>query len=117
MIARMILTTLLAALALGAQTTASGPKRLWKWSVAALAAGNLADGMTSVGHYELNPVLGNGRFGTRSVGVKIGMSSALVGAQYLMLRRRPEGARKAAFINFAMGGLTGGMAIRNSRLK
>jgi hypothetical protein len=53
----------------------------------------------------------------RSVGVKVGISAAMVGVQYWMLRRRPEGSRKAAYINFAMVGLTGGMAIRNSQIK
>jgi hypothetical protein len=91
----------------------SGPKRLWKWSIAALAAANTADAASSFGRYELNPVLGVGRFCPRATGIKFGISSAAIGAQYLMLRRRPEAARKAAWVNFTLAGATAGIAVRN----
>ena len=89
-------------------------KRIWRWSLAAVAAANVADGVTSMGRHELNPVLGTGRFGARAAGVKIGVSTATVGVQYLILRRRPGAERKAAFVNFAMAGLTGGIAARTA---
>ena len=89
--------------------------RLWKWSLAVLAAANVADAATSLGHRELNPVLGGGPFGARSVGVKMGIAGGGVAIQYLILRHRPAAAPKAAVINFAMAGVTGGIAARNTR--
>ena len=88
---------------------------LWKWSLAAVAAANVADGVTSAGRHELNPVLGGGRFGARAVGVKVGISAAVVGVQWLVVRRNPAAARKAAWINFAMAGATGAVAASNKR--
>src|SRR5690349_13256411 len=74
--------------------------RLWKWSLAVLAAANVADAATSLGHRELNPVLGNGAFGARSVGIKASIAGGGIVVQYLILKRRPAAAPKAAFINF-----------------
>ncbi len=87
--------------------------RLWKWSLAAVAAGNAADMATSIGRYELNPVLGVGRFGPRAAGVKMGLSTAVIGMQYLMVRRKPEAARRLSYVNFAMAAATGGAAAYN----
>src|SRR5262245_57490769 len=87
--------------------------RLWKWSLAAIAAGNAADMATSMGRYELNPVLGVGRFGPRATGIKVGLSTATIGLQYLMLRRRPEAARKLSYVNFGMAAATSGAAAYN----
>jgi hypothetical protein len=99
---------------LSAENGDRGRKRLWKWSVAVLATANAADAISSAGRYELNPVLGMGPFGARAMGIKIGISTATVGVQYLILRRHPEAARKAAIWNFGMAGLTGGIAARNA---
>jgi hypothetical protein len=114
MVRRTVVLLLLATMALGAQEMERKRTRLWKWSIAVLAAANVSDAMSSMGRYELNPVLGNGRFGMRATGVKIGISTATIGLEYLILRRRPEAARKAAYANFGMAGLTGGIAARNA---
>src|SRR5215471_18226314 len=83
-------------------------RRLWNWSVAAMAAGNVADTFSSLGRHELNPVLGVGKFGPRATGMKIGISAATVGVQYLLLRRRPVAAKRLAYVNFGMAAATGG---------
>ena len=114
MLIRTVVLLLLLTLTLGAQEIERKRMRLWKWSIAMLAAANTADAMTSMGRYELNPVLGAGQFGIRATGVKIGISTATIGVEYLILRRRPEAARKAAWVNFGMAGLTGGIAARNA---
>src|SRR5258708_39772151 len=95
-------------ISLRAEGAESSRKKLWKWSVGILAAANAADAMTSIGRRELNPVLGTGQFGPRATGVKIGISAATIGAQYLILRRKPEAMRKAAYVNFGMAGAAAG---------
>jgi len=102
-------------ISLRAEGADTGRKKLWKWSVGMLAAANAADAMTSIGRHELNPVLGVGQFGPRATGLKIGISAVTIGAQYLILRRKPEAMRKAAYINFGMAGATAGVAVHNSR--
>jgi len=114
MLKRAIGLLLLFTAMLSAENGERGRKRLWKWSVAVLAAANTSDAISSFGRYELNPVLGMGPFGARATGMKIGISAATVGVQYLILRRHPEAARKAAIWNFGMAGLTGGIAARNA---
>ena len=106
---------MLSVISLNAEGADSGRRRLWKWSIGMLAAANAADVMTSMGRYELNPVLGQGRFGPRATSVKIGISAATMGAQFLILRRWPEALRKAAYLNFALAGATGGVAASNIR--
>jgi hypothetical protein len=115
MTTRFVALLMLTLTTLSAEGGDARGKRLWKWSVGVLAAANAADTMTSMGRYELNPVLGAGRFGPRATGLKIGISAAMIGAQYLILRRRPQAMRKAAFVNFAMAGATAGVAALNTR--
>ena len=112
---RILALLMLTAGMLSAQGAESGGKRLWKWSLAAVAAGNTADLMTSMGRHELNPVLGIGTFGLRATGIKIGISTATIGMQYLLVRRRPQAARKLAYVNFGMAAATGGAAAYNVR--
>ena len=115
MVKRILVVLTLSMISLRAEDADSGRKRIWKWSIGVLAAANTADVMTSMGRHELNPVLGVGPFGARATGVKIGIAAAAVGVQYLVLRRRPEAFRKAAYVNFALAGATGGVAAFNTR--
>jgi hypothetical protein len=111
---RVLALLILTAGILSAEGVDGRGKRIWKWSLAAVAAGNAADIMTSVGRHELNPVLGVGQFGPRATGIKIGISTATVGLQYLLVRRRPEAARKLAYVNFGMAAAVGGAAAYNA---
>jgi hypothetical protein len=91
------------------------PRRLYKWSVAALVAGNVADASSSWGGNELNPLAGRGRYGVSQVSVK-----ALVLAGPLLLQwrlRRPQNERVFTITNFAVGGSLAGLAIRNWKVR
>lgn len=94
------------------------PSRLWRWSVAALAAGSATDAWSSFGRHEANPLLRDqrGQFSGRAIGIKAAIAGSGVAAQWLVFRRRPEAARAAAFTNFGMAGLFTGVAVRNRSL-
>jgi hypothetical protein len=92
-------------------------KRLWQFSLAALAVGNVMDAQSSWGKRELNQNLAgsNGSFGLHSALIKVGIAAGVCTVEYLVLRRRPSAGlyRKLAFINFGDASVTGAMAIRN----
>lgn len=79
----------------------------------ALASANVADAVSTVGAYETNPVLGIGPFGGRAIGIKIGVASGIVLAEYFIHRRYPESTRPMAFANLATAGALSGIAARN----
>lgn len=97
---------------------ASKWKKAWTWSAAALMASVAADTASSMGRTELNPLLRGpaGQFNARSAALKFSIAGALVGSQYLFLRKHPEQAAWAAAGNFAAAGLTAGVAVRNYRI-
>ncbi len=88
---------------------------LLKASVAALLAGNAADTATSWGHYETNSTLAgsDGRFGARAVGIKIGVTGALLVGEYFIVRKHPEREKFFAIANFAVGAELSRQAIKN----
>jgi hypothetical protein len=92
-------------------------KKLWQFSIAALAIGNAMDAQSSWGKRELNQNLAgsNGSFGLHSALLKAGIAAGVVGVEYLVLHRRPSASlyRKLAFVNFGDASVTGAMAIRN----
>lgn len=93
--------------------TAHAENRFWKWSVVAMASANVADAVSTVGAYETNPVLGIGPFGGRAIGIKIGIASGIVLAEYLIHRKYPEATRPMAFANCATAGALSVIAFRN----
>jgi len=88
---------------------------LYRWSLAAAAAGSAADASSSWSHPEANPLLGSpgSNFDARSVALK----SALLGASFLIeyyaLRHNPNLYRHFAWLNFAIAGAFGGAAAHN----
>ena len=92
-------------------------KRLWQFSIAALAISNVMDAHSSWGKRELNQNLadGNGSFGMHSALMKAGIVAGVCTVEYLVLRRHPSTSlyRKLSFVNFGGTAVTGGMAIRN----
>jgi hypothetical protein len=94
-------------------------KKAWAWSAAALMAATAADAATSMGGYELNPLLRGpgGQFGTRGMAIKLGVACAVIGAQYFLLKKKPEQAPYAFAANAAAAGLLSGVAVRNARLR
>ena len=113
MLTRLLGLLLVMTVLLSAEQSLPHRRRIWKWSVAALAAANAGDAMSSMGRYELNPVLGRGPFGWRATGIKISIPAATIGVEYLILRRHPEAIRKAASLNFGMAGVTTGVSVHN----
>lgn len=93
----------------------TGFTKLWKISVALLAAANVADVHSSWGRPELNPALAgpNGRFGMQGIAVKSLIVSGVVTAQYLMLRNHPKASKYGAWTNLAMAGVLSAAAASN----
>lgn len=94
-------------------------KKVWKWSAAALMAGNAMDVASSYGYQEANGVLrsGNGQLNQRGTAIKFGvMASALVG-QYYLLKQNPELEKPLAMTNFAVGAAFSGIAVRNWKVR
>lgn len=87
----------------------------WKLSSAILAAAVAADAHSSWGRMEANPLLRgpDGRFGTRGLALKAALIAGTVGAQYLLLRKHPSGAKYGVAANLAIAGVLGGAAISN----
>jgi hypothetical protein len=63
----------------------------WKASVAAVVVASVVDVHSSWGKQEANPVLasGDGRFGARGVAIKSLITGGALGAQWLLLRKKP----------------------------
>jgi hypothetical protein len=96
------------------ETHRSSRRMFWA-SVAVLAAASVADAASSWGRPELNPALRgtNGRFGTRAIAIKSGLVGATLAAEWLLGRNRPQSDRPFAMMNFAAGGGTAAVALRN----
>ena len=96
-------------------------KRLWMWSLAALAAGNIADIHSSWQAPEANPFLARsqGRFGWQSLGIKLGLQAPLVGFELWQAHKHPSPTfyKTYTVTNFASGGVFGAAAIHNYRLR
>ena len=69
--------------------------RSFQWSLAPLIASQGLDVASSYGMRELNPALAgaDGRFGARSAVLKLGVTGALVGVEYLVVKIHPGAAR------------------------
>lgn len=90
--------------------------RLWKASLVALAAASAWDTQSSYGGMEANPVLGRGNFGSRQVGVKIGLMSGVAAVEWVCVRKTHRD-RVLTWTNFAAAGVTAGVAARNTRMR
>jgi hypothetical protein len=92
---------------------------MYRWSLAAVAAGNAADTFSSWHQREANPLLAGpgSEFDGRSVLLK----SALVGASFLIerwaLRQNPRLYRTFAWLNFTIAGVLGGVVAHNMSLR
>ncbi len=94
-------------------------RRAWKWSAAALIAGNALDVASSYGYRETNGVLrgGNGQLNQRGAAIKFGvMAGALLGQHY-MLKQNPGMEKPLAITNFAVGAAFSGIAVRNWKVR
>lgn len=96
-------------------TEPRGLPRAWKISVIAVLASQAADAASSYGMPELNPVLAgpSGRFGARAVGIKLGATAAILGLEYLLVKKRPGAARVLTRLNWSGAAVTSGLAAYN----
>jgi hypothetical protein len=90
----------------------------WKLSLAPLLASQALDAYSSRGLHELNPVLAGsgGEFGEKAMLLKAGIAGALIGVEYLVVRKHPGAAKLLWKINVASAAVTGGVAAHNLSL-
>ena len=93
--------------------------RSFKWSLAPLVASQTLDVASSYGMRELNPALAgaDGRFGARSAALKLGLTGALVGVEYLVVKIHPGAARFFTSVNWSGAALTTGFAVHNFSIR
>jgi hypothetical protein len=93
--------------------------KLWRISAAVLGAVTIADMQSSMGRQEANPFLAsqNGQFSARGMAFKGAGVGAMLGVQYLMLRKHPQADKYAAGANFAAAALTGAIVVHNHMVK
>src|ERR1039458_6053357 len=102
-----------------ADTTRSVSLKSWKISLAPLVASQALDAASSYGMRELNPLLAspNGGFEMKAVSIKLGVTGALVGAEYLIVRKSPRSARVISKLNWTSGIVTTGFAVHNYAIR
>jgi hypothetical protein len=92
-------------------------KRLWKASIAAVAAGSVMDIQSSLGKHETNGILANhqGVFTMQGVGLKLAIAGGAIGAQHFLQHKYPSSSvyKTGALINFAVAGALTGVAVHN----
>lgn len=91
----------------------------WKISLAPLVASQALDAASSYGMRELNPLLAsaNGGFEMKATSIKLGVTGALVGVEYLIVRKYPRSARVISKLNWTSGIVTTGFAVHNYAIK
>lgn len=94
-------------------------RNLYRWSLAAVIAGNAADAASSWKLHEQNPVVAGGgsQFGLTSIAIKSGFVASSLLVQHVVLRHRPDLYKKLAWVNFATGGVFAGVARYNMSLR
>jgi len=99
---RLLLISLLACTLHAGELPRRHARKLWFASAGMLAGAVLADGLSSRGHRELNPILGTGAFGPRQASIKFGMTAGMVALEAWTLHKRPQTSQVLACANFAM---------------
>lgn len=93
-------------------------RRRWWYSVLALAAANAMDAHSSWGKRERNVALrnGEGTFGARGAGVKLGIVAGALLVQRLAADKEPQLLPTFTYMNYAMSAAFAGTAAHNYRL-
>lgn len=91
----------------------------WRWSVVGVTASTVADVTSSWGYGEGNPLLRNrrGEFGVKGLIIKSAIIGGYLGAQHLILRKRPQWRREFTVANWALAGFHTGVAIHNFKVR
>lgn len=115
----LLLATVLLMSALG---SSKAEDKLYLVSLISLTSASVADAATSWGHPEQNRLIGS-TFGSRGVAIKVAVIGGQLALNHFVLRRihdsrdRARARRNLTIVNFAAAGLTGGMALRNLRMR
>jgi hypothetical protein len=102
-------------LLLGGTIHAQDALRAWKYSLIPLAGSQVLDATSSYGARELNPILAspNGGFETKALSIKLVATGAVVGVEWLIVRKYPRSEHVLTRLNWVMGVTTTGFAIHN----
>jgi hypothetical protein len=93
--------------------------RAWKISLIPVLASQLLDTTSSYGMRELNPMLAgpDGRFGAKAAGIKFGATAAILGIEYLVVKKYPGAARTFSKLNWAGAAVTSSFAVHNYSIR
>jgi hypothetical protein len=93
--------------------------RKWKMSLAPVFASQALDAASSFGMRELNPMLASsdGSFGAKGAGIKIGATAAILGVEYLIVRKHTRAAGIFSKINWSVSIVTTGFAAHNFAIR
>jgi hypothetical protein len=93
--------------------------RAWRRSLIPVAVSQSLDTSSSYGMRELNPMLAgpDGRFGPKAATIKLGTTAALVGVEYLIVKKWPSAARILTRLNWGSSVLTSSFAVHNYSLR
>src|SRR5271170_3219131 len=108
-----------AALPPARESVEQSARKAWKISLAPLIGSQALDAASSYGMRELNPLLAssNGGFEMKATTIKLGVTGALVGVEYLMIRKYPRSAGVISKLNWTSGIVTTGLAVHNYAIK
>lgn len=100
-------------------TAHAAAMRSWKISLAPLIGSQALDAASSYGMRELNPLLAssNGGFEMKATSIKLGITGAMVGVEYLIVRKYPRSVRVISKLNWTSGIVTTGFAVHNFAIK
>ena len=100
-------------------TARAAALRSGKISIAPLVASQVLDVTSLYGTREMNPLLAspNGGFEEKGAVIKLGVTWAVVGIEYLIVRKYPRSKRVISKLNWTTGIVTTGFAIHNYAIK
>ena len=89
--------------------------KAWKISLVPLAASQVLDINSGWGRRELNPLLASsdGSFGMKGATIKIGLTAAMVGVEYVLIKKYPKTARIFSTVNWSGAAVTSSFAAHN----
>ncbi len=89
--------------------------KIYNWSKAALIAGNSLDAVSSYGKYESNILLKDttGKFNSKGIAIKAGVVAGILFTETYLCKREEKAKKPLMFLNFGIGAVTTGVAIRN----
>ena len=93
--------------------------RKWKMSLTPVFASQALDVASSYGMRELNPLLTSSdqRFGAKGAGIKLGATAAILGIEYLIVRKHTRAASIFTKINWSVSIMTAGFAAHNYAIR